>query len=117
MVKWWLTSGRAKRGQRDNNVTFFSLKTSKHRKMKKFALIVSMLLIFAGATMAQTTPATKPATTTTHLKKDGTPDKRFKENKTPPPQHLKKDGTPDKRFKENKTGAAAGTPAATPKKP
>lgn len=35
------------------------------------------------------------------LKKDGTPDKRYKEN-----QKLKKDGTPDKRFKENKaTGA------------
>lgn len=32
-----------------------------------------------------------------HLKKDGTPDKRYKENK-----HVKKDGTPDKRFKENK---------------
>jgi hypothetical protein len=96
--------------------------------MKKIALIASMLLIFAGASMAQTTPAAKPAATTTattHLKKDGTPDKRFKENKTPPPQHLKKDGTPDKRFKENKTGAAAGTtpktttpPAtSTPKKP
>jgi hypothetical protein len=31
------------------------------------------------------------------LKKDGTPDKRYKEN-----QKLKKDGTPDKRYKENK---------------
>jgi len=31
------------------------------------------------------------------LKKDGTPDKRYKENKK-----LKKDGTPDKRYKENK---------------
>ena len=30
-------------------------------------------------------------------KKDGTPDRRYKEN-----QKLKKDGTPDKRFKENK---------------
>lgn len=30
------------------------------------------------------------------MKKDGTPDKRYKENK-----NLKKDGTPDKRFKEN----------------
>ena len=30
------------------------------------------------------------------LKKDGTPDKRYKTA-----QHLKKDGTPDKRFKEN----------------
>ena len=35
------------------------------------------------------------------LKKDGTPDKRFKENKVPKGP-LKKDGTPDKRFKENK---------------
>lgn len=35
------------------------------------------------------------------LKKDGTPDKRFKENKAPKGP-LKKDGTPDKRFKENK---------------
>ena len=29
------------------------------------------------------------------LKKDGTPDKRYKAN-----QHLKKDGTPDKRYKK-----------------
>lgn len=36
------------------------------------------------------------------MKKDGTPDKRFKENKK-----LKKDGTPDKRYKENKD---KGTP-------
>jgi hypothetical protein len=28
------------------------------------------------------------------LKKDGTPDKRYKAN-----EHLKKDGTPDKRYK------------------
>ena len=31
------------------------------------------------------------------LKKDGTPDRRYKTNKK-----LKKDGTPDKRYKENK---------------
>ena len=31
------------------------------------------------------------------MKKDGTPDKRYKENKK-----LKKDGTPDKRYKVNK---------------
>jgi len=40
------------------------------------------------------------------LKKDGTPDKRFKENKenkeAKPEGPAKKDGTPDKRFKENK---------------
>jgi len=35
------------------------------------------------------------------LKKDGTPDKRFKENKEPKGP-LKKDGTPDKRFNANK---------------
>ena len=35
------------------------------------------------------------------LKKDGTPDKRFKENKKAKGP-LKKDGTPDKRYKENK---------------
>jgi hypothetical protein len=33
-------------------------------------------------------------------KKDGTPDRRYKEN-----QKLKKDGTPDKRYKENKAPA------------
>jgi len=35
------------------------------------------------------------------LKKDGTPDKRYKTNKTPEGP-LKKDGTPDKRYKSNK---------------
>lgn len=53
-------------------------------------------------------PAAKPATTTTAgpVKKDGTPDKRFKANKTAPAATpagpVKKDGTPDKRFKANK---------------
>lgn len=39
------------------------------------------------------------------LKKDGTPDMRYKENKEAAkkePVHTKKDGTPDKRYKENK---------------
>lgn len=39
----------------------------------------------------------------TVLKKDGTPDKRFKASKK-----LKKDGTPDKRFKENKPAPSSG---------
>lgn len=63
----------------------------------------------APATTAKvaTLPAAKPAaTTTTPVKKDGTPDKRFKANKNapaaPPAGPLKKDGTPDKRFKANK---------------
>lgn len=40
---------------------------------------------------------TKAEQTKPVMKKDGTPDKRYKAN-----QNLKKDGTPDKRFKENK---------------
>ena len=90
--------------------------------MKRIVLIINFLVLFAVIGTAQTMPA-KPATptTTTHLKKDGTPDKRYKENKTPPPQHIKKDGTPDMRYKENKTKTTTapktGAPAATtPKK-
>lgn len=41
-------------------------------------------------------PTITPTITGVKLKKDGTPDKRYKEAK-----HLKKDGTPDKRYKEN----------------
>ncbi|MBS1917299.1 MAG: hypothetical protein JST87_13560 [Bacteroidetes bacterium] len=77
--------------------------------MKKVILIASMLLAFAGFSFAQTTTPAKPATT--HTKKDGTPDKRYKENKTsatPATTHMKKDGTPDKRYKENKTPAKKG---------
>ncbi len=37
-----------------------------------------------------------PAANGVILKKDGTPDKRYKAA-----QHLKKDGTPDKRYKDN----------------
>ncbi|TSJ35900.1 hypothetical protein FO440_23560 [Mucilaginibacter corticis] len=50
-----------------------------------------------------------------HLKKDGTPDKRFKENKaTKGP--LKKDGTPDMRYKANKTSASKTTTVKKTKK-
>ncbi|ANH81479.1 hypothetical protein A8C56_11240 [Niabella ginsenosidivorans] len=78
--------------------------------MKKLFIAILTFISFSLATHAQTTaPAqTKPATAqtskkataaanTAHVKKDGTPDKRYKENK-----HVKKDGTPDKRYKENK---------------
>lgn len=40
-------------------------------------------------------------------KKDGTPDRRYKEN-----QKLKKDGTPDKRYKENKAPVQKSTKPA-----
>jgi len=49
---------------------------------------------------------TAPVTAAGPAKKDGTPDMRYKANKTAvaatPPKHLKKDGTPDKRYMENK---------------
>ena len=64
-----------------------------------FTLLTAVLL--ATATIAPSYAIQqKPATQ--HLKKDGTPDKRFKENKTPKGP-LKKDGTPDMRYKANKT--------------
>jgi LAS superfamily LD-carboxypeptidase LdcB len=54
-------------------------------------------------TVADTTKA-KVVTKKDGLKKDGTPDKRFKDNKTTKPAAgpLKKDGTKDMRFKANK---------------
>jgi hypothetical protein len=96
--------------------------------MKKFmtflaALALSTGLSFAQDTKAKTTkaaPEKKEATQApakskeadgkgeavagSHLKKDGTPDKRFKENKDakPAPGPTKKDGTPDMRYKSNK---------------
>jgi hypothetical protein len=79
--------------------------------MKKYLLILTFLLSFAGLSFAQTAPAKKAAKATTAqtatpanpTKKDGTPDKRFKANKqVDSVKHVKKDGTPDKRFKENK---------------
>lgn len=53
----------------------------------------------------ETAKATPATSTAGHLKKDGTPDKRYKENKglaNSTAKHVKKDGTPDKRYKENK---------------
>ena len=78
--------------------------------MKKLLSTLMALFVVASFTFAQTpAPAAKDAKAKTeHTKKDGTPDKRFKENK-----HTKKDGTPDKRFKENKDKKDA---AATPVK-
>lgn len=51
------------------------------------------------------TPEKAPANTSANgvvLKKDGTPDKRYKNNAATGP--LKKDGTPDLRYKANKKG-------------
>lgn len=92
----------------------------KFHNMKKLStLLLALMMMVSGVTFAQTKGAAKakPATTTqaapkekaspeakpaaAPMKKDGTPDKRYKANKK-----LKSDGTPDKRYKENKTTAA-----------
>lgn len=81
--------------------------------MKKFLTAMSIVIGLGLATAQQVAPVTKtkaqqttktlkatkaePAKPAAKLKKDGTVDKRYKQNKT-----LKKDGTPDKRFRENK---------------
>ena len=76
-----------------------------------------LVAFFSTATFAQTTsPRTNgaaPATSQSSksgigMKKDGTPDKRYKMNKAETPATAgptKKDGTPDKRYKNNKTVA------------
>ncbi|MFT4202965.1 MAG: hypothetical protein QM610_03545 [Chitinophagaceae bacterium] len=75
--------------------------------MKQILTTIMAIMLFAGTSFAQTvkTTTTKAKATTEHVKKDGTPDKRYKENKKAAAdsvKHLKKDGTPDKRYKENK---------------
>lgn len=80
--------------------------------MKKYVfLLVALLMTVSGMSYArQATPAKKatpavqapPAASAAPVKKDGTPDRRYKANKK-----LKKDGTPDKRYKQHKTAAPA----------
>ncbi|GEN74920.1 hypothetical protein CHA01nite_06600 [Chryseobacterium hagamense] len=104
---------------------FESTKKTNVSIMKKFLTAMSVVLGLGLATAQHTTAAVKtqtvktvkpvkqnmPATTAkpaasmkpaaapavAKMKKDGTPDKRYKVNK-----NLKKDGTPDKRYKANK---------------
>ncbi len=99
--------------------------------MKKIVCILMSLLIMGTASFAQDkagkpvkkAPATKTAAapkteeapkTATKMKKDGTPDMRYKENKAAakPAGPTKKDGTPDMRYKANK---AAKTDVPTKK--
>ncbi|RYE19463.1 MAG: hypothetical protein EOP42_29015 [Sphingobacteriaceae bacterium] len=83
--------------------------------MKKLFSLLMLLAFFSAATFAQT-PAQRTTTTSATqntksgigMKKDGTPDKRYKMNKAATPATAgptKKDGTPDKRYKTNKTAA------------
>ncbi|RYE32789.1 MAG: hypothetical protein EOP42_08995 [Sphingobacteriaceae bacterium] len=81
--------------------------------MKKLLSLLLLSAFISIATFAQT-PAqqTSGSTATTQntrngvgVKKDGTPDKRYKMNKAEKPAQtgpMKKDGTPDKRYKANK---------------
>jgi hypothetical protein len=97
-------------------------KFSKELNMKKIIIALLFLAgIFgttnAGAQQKKTTPAktttvkVKDSTTVkkTGLKKDGTADMRYKENKNAakvkPVGPLKKDSTPDMRYKANKVKA------------
>jgi hypothetical protein len=73
--------------------------------MKKILLLLLLATIGVLPINAQQKkPVQTPKTTAAPLKKDGTPDKRYKQNK-----HLKKDGTPDKRFKQHKTTGSKTT--------
>jgi hypothetical protein len=78
--------------------------------MKKKLLSLLLILVMACGTMVSTAYAAAPPQAK-HLKKDGTPDKRFKENKAAKGP-LKKDGTPDMRYSANKK-----TPPPPPVKP
>ncbi|WP_276479845.1 hypothetical protein [Paraflavitalea pollutisoli] len=106
--------------------------------MKKVLLAILVIIGFHAASVAQTAPATKTATTQAKkedkasvnkehakattpaipekpakdekaagpVKKDGTPDKRYKANQAKASGPAKKDGTPDMRYKANKKKAA-----------
>ena len=79
--------------------TFGQAKTTPSKTQDKKAVKTEQ------AKPAQTPAPAAAATTAAPVKKDGTPDKRFKANKEaekPAAGPLKKDGTPDKRYKANK---------------
>ncbi len=78
----------------------------------KPAKVVAMDKAKPATTAKPVAATTKPATAATGkpVKADGTPDMRYKENKTtkaaPVTGPKKADGTPDMRYKENKTAKA-----------
>ena len=80
--------------------------------MKKKLLSLLLILSLGFSSFVSTTYAYSPQQAK-HLKKDGTPDMRYKENKTPKGP-LKKDGTPDMRYSANKK--ATPPPPAKPAK-
>jgi hypothetical protein len=80
------------------SISFANAQTAKKSTQKKTTTAST------ATTNAVTSKSTKVEKTGTHLKKDGTADKRFKENKTKTVAAgpMKKNGTPDMRYKANK---------------
>lgn len=85
--------------------------TTKHtQKHPAKAEVKQSTATTSTTTTTTTTPAPAPAKGM--VKKNGTPDMRYKANKeaaktqttTTTTVHLKKNGTPDRRYKENKKG-------------
>jgi len=97
-----------------SHISFLN-KTKKKQIMKKLLTLAAAALFSLSTFVANAQTDKKDAKkadtkkeavapTDQKLKKDGTPDMRYKENKeaAKPAGPLKKDGTPDKRYKENK---------------
>lgn len=100
--------------------------------MKKIiCVLLAMTMAFSGVFAQDAAKKQKPAAKKTEaapaadksadkgakMKKDGTPDKRYKENKEAKPAAgpMKKDGTPDLRYKANKDASKKDAkPAAKP---
>lgn len=86
-------------------VSFAQTKPEKKKAEKQTtARKVAPAAVKAESTAPAAPEATAPSKKVAGpVKKDGTPDKRYKANKdTTTVVHRKKDGTPDKRYKENK---------------
>jgi len=75
---------------------FVNAQTVQHKSKKKETT--------SATTTDSKTAKVEKSTSTTHLKANGTPDKRYKENKTTVKAAgpMKKNGTPDMRYKANK---------------
>jgi len=85
----------------DSTTAGSAVKKSRH--VKSSAKATSTATAATAQTKPVPTGASRPATTSiTPLKKDGTPDRRYKNAGAKASGPLKKDSTPDKRFKANK---------------
>lgn len=77
--------------------------------MKKLFFALALIMMTGIAPLYAQGPAGKPGT---HMKKDGTPDRRYKDNKKMKAAAgpTKKDGTADMRYKANNANAGKRTP-------